>query len=86
MKTAAPCSFPGVFGIFCRVFFGAPDGFVVRNFASTMPRDSNDFLSYVQGLKTMSKVFRIAAIAGDGIGLEVMPEGVRVVEAAAKKF
>ena len=29
---------------------------------------------------------RIAVIAGDGIGKEVMPEGMRVVEAAARKF
>ena len=29
---------------------------------------------------------RIAVIAGDGIGKEVMPEGIRVLEAAAKKF
>jgi tartrate dehydrogenase/decarboxylase/D-malate dehydrogenase len=29
---------------------------------------------------------RIAVIAGDGIGKEVMPEGVRVVEEAARKF
>ncbi|MCS2609519.1 tartrate dehydrogenase [Halomonas dongshanensis] len=29
---------------------------------------------------------RIAVIAGDGIGTEVMPEGLRVVEAAAKRF
>jgi len=29
---------------------------------------------------------RIAVIAGDGIGREVMPEGVRVVDAAARKF
>ena len=29
---------------------------------------------------------RIAVIAGDGIGTEVMPEGVRVLEAAAKRF
>src|SRR4051812_18227565 len=29
---------------------------------------------------------RIAVIAGDGIGKEVMPEGVRVMEAAALKF
>ena len=29
---------------------------------------------------------RIAVIAGDGIGKEVMPEGVRVMEAAATKF
>ncbi len=29
---------------------------------------------------------RIAVIAGDGIGKEVMPEGLRVVEAAARKF
>ena len=28
----------------------------------------------------------IAVIAGDGIGKEVMPEGVRVVEAAADRF
>src|SRR5262249_44557407 len=30
--------------------------------------------------------FRIAAIAGDGIGNEVLPEGLRVVEATARKF
>lgn len=29
---------------------------------------------------------RIAVLAGDGIGNEVMPEGLRVVEAAARKF
>ncbi|MDG5975663.1 tartrate dehydrogenase [Hydrogenophaga taeniospiralis CCUG 15921] len=33
----------------------------------------------------MSK-HRIAVIAGDGIGQEVMPEGIRVLEAAASKF
>jgi tartrate dehydrogenase/decarboxylase / D-malate dehydrogenase len=33
----------------------------------------------------MSK-HRIAVIAGDGIGKEVMPEGVRVLDAAARKF
>jgi tartrate dehydrogenase/decarboxylase/D-malate dehydrogenase len=32
------------------------------------------------------KQHRIAVIAGDGIGKEVMPEGVRVLEAAARKF
>src|ERR1700675_1186767 len=31
------------------------------------------------------KKFRIAAIPGDGIGQEVVPEGIRVVEAAAGK-
>ena len=29
---------------------------------------------------------RIAVIPGDGIGKEVMPEGVRVMDAAARKF
>ena len=29
---------------------------------------------------------RIAVIAGDGIGTEVMPEGVRVLEAVASRF
>ena len=29
---------------------------------------------------------RIAIIAGDGIGTEVMPEGIRALEAAAKRF
>jgi tartrate dehydrogenase/decarboxylase / D-malate dehydrogenase len=29
---------------------------------------------------------RIAVIAGDGIGKEVMPEGIRVLEAAARRF
>ena len=32
----------------------------------------------------MSKAFRIAAIAGDGIGKEVLPEGLRVLEQAAR--
>ena len=32
------------------------------------------------------KAHRIAVIAGDGIGKEVMPEGVRVLEVAARKF
>ena len=32
-----------------------------------------------------SNDFRIAVIAGDGIGKEVMPEGLRALEAAAKK-
>lgn len=34
----------------------------------------------------MSKTFRIAAIAGDGIGVEVMPEGIKVVRKAAAKY
>src|SRR5689334_14148686 len=34
----------------------------------------------------MNPTFRIAAIAGDGIGKEVLPEGLRVVQAAAKRF
>jgi tartrate dehydrogenase/decarboxylase/D-malate dehydrogenase len=31
----------------------------------------------------MSKTYRIAVLAGDGIGKEVMPEGLRALEAAA---
>jgi len=31
------------------------------------------------------KTYRIAVIPGDGIGKEVVPEGLRVLEAAAKK-
>lgn len=34
----------------------------------------------------MTKVHRIAVIAGDGIGREVMPEGIKVMEAAAKRY
>jgi tartrate dehydrogenase/decarboxylase / D-malate dehydrogenase len=34
----------------------------------------------------MAKTFRIAVIPGDGIGKEVAPEGVRVLEAAARRF
>jgi tartrate dehydrogenase/decarboxylase/D-malate dehydrogenase len=38
-------------------------------------------------LKTTAKTaFRIAAIAGDGIGKEVLPEGLRVLDVAAKRF
>ena len=34
----------------------------------------------------MSQIRKIAVIAGDGIGKEVMPEGLRALEAAARKF
>jgi tartrate dehydrogenase/decarboxylase/D-malate dehydrogenase len=34
----------------------------------------------------MAQRFRIAAIPGDGIGKEVMPEGLRTLAAAAKRF
>ncbi|MCP5155538.1 MAG: tartrate dehydrogenase [Ectothiorhodospiraceae bacterium] len=37
-------------------------------------------------MATRRNNFKIAVIAGDGIGKEVMPEGVRVVEAAADRF
>jgi tartrate dehydrogenase/decarboxylase / D-malate dehydrogenase len=32
------------------------------------------------------KTFRIAVIAGDGIGKEVVPEGIRVLDAAGRRF
>ena len=35
---------------------------------------------------TNSRRYRIAVIPGDGIGKEVVPEGVRVLEAAAAKY
>lgn len=34
----------------------------------------------------MGRMYTIAVIAGDGIGTEVMPEGLRVLRAAAEKF
>jgi tartrate dehydrogenase/decarboxylase / D-malate dehydrogenase len=34
----------------------------------------------------MRRVYRIAVIPGDGIGKEVVPEGLRVLEATSKKF
>jgi tartrate dehydrogenase/decarboxylase/D-malate dehydrogenase len=33
-----------------------------------------------------NRVYRVAVIPGDGIGKEVVPEGIRVLEAAGKKF
>ena len=33
-----------------------------------------------------ARPFRVAVIAGDGIGKEVMPEGLRVLRAAAARF
>jgi tartrate dehydrogenase/decarboxylase/D-malate dehydrogenase len=36
--------------------------------------------------KPTNRKYRIAVIAGDGIGKEVVPEGVRVLEKAASKF
>ncbi len=35
-------------------------------------------------MSSKSKEYRIAVIPGDGIGKEVMPEGLRALEAAAK--
>jgi len=32
------------------------------------------------------KTFRIAVIAGDGIGKEVVPEGIRALDAAGRRF
>ena len=32
------------------------------------------------------KQYKIAVIAGDGIGKEVVPEGIRILEAAGRKF
>src|SRR5713226_5672390 len=34
----------------------------------------------------MTKTYKIAIIPGDGIGTEVMPEAVRVLDAATKRF
>jgi len=34
----------------------------------------------------MAKNYRIAVIAGDGIGREVMPEGIAAMEAAARAY
>jgi tartrate dehydrogenase/decarboxylase/D-malate dehydrogenase len=34
----------------------------------------------------MRRTFKIAVIAGDGIGTEVMPEGLRVLQAAVERF
>ena len=38
------------------------------------------------GVNVMNKNYRIAVIPGDGIGKEVVPEGIRVLEAAGRKF
>ena len=34
----------------------------------------------------MAKTYRVAVIAGDGIGREVVPEGINALEAAARRF
>ena len=53
-----------------------PYCFLIRSFDSTK----------IQAMNTNITPQRIAVIAGDGIGQEVMPEGIRVLEAAAVKF
>jgi tartrate dehydrogenase/decarboxylase/D-malate dehydrogenase len=40
----------------------------------------------VNALPEQQASFKIAVMAGDGIGKEVMPEGIRVLEAAAERF
>jgi tartrate dehydrogenase/decarboxylase/D-malate dehydrogenase len=36
--------------------------------------------------RSTNRTYRLAVIAGDGIGKEVVPEGLRILEAAAEKF
>jgi tartrate dehydrogenase/decarboxylase/D-malate dehydrogenase len=36
--------------------------------------------------KTNNRIYKIATIPGDGIGKEVVPEGMRAIEAAARRF
>ena len=43
-------------------------------------------LFIVPGVSGLMKTFKIAVIAGDGIGKEVVPEGIRVLEAAGRRF
>src|SRR5438309_9452219 len=36
--------------------------------------------------QSMARTYRVAVIAGDGIGREVVPEGVKALEAAARRY
>src|SRR5207249_7830669 len=36
--------------------------------------------------QSMAKIYRVAVIAGDGIGREVVPEGIKALEAAAQRY
>ena len=45
-----------------------------------------DMTASNNGKKPTNRVYRIAVIPGDGIGKETVPEGVRVLEAAARKY
>ncbi len=45
-----------------------------------------DRIRALQAGQIMSRRHRIAVLPGDGIGKEVMPEGLRVLRAAAKRF
>src|SRR4051812_39015934 len=51
----------------------------VRSKRRRLPEQSRTF-------SMSKKQYRIAVIPGDGIGKEVMPEGLRVLEVAAKRF
>src|SRR5690606_13440350 len=60
-----------------------------RRSAGPVAGRSLQFFHHLNPRITMSKNTgkkRIAVIAGDGIGKETMPEGLRVMEAAASKF
>ena len=43
-------------------------------------------LRHASAKNRANRIYKIAVIPGDGIGKEVVPEGVRVLEAAAKQF
>jgi tartrate dehydrogenase/decarboxylase / D-malate dehydrogenase len=54
---------------------------------SCKANDSNgEALGRMQDMQAAPKRYKIAVIPGDGIGKEVVPEGLRVLEAAASKF
>jgi tartrate dehydrogenase/decarboxylase / D-malate dehydrogenase len=47
---------------------------------------SSPFTPTASGLRGPLRSYRIAVIEGDGIGREVVPEGIRVLDAAAQRF
>jgi hypothetical protein len=57
-----------------------------RNLHDRAMNETNPKTQPRQRALMIDRTYRIAAIAGDGIGKEVLPEGFRVIDAAAKRF
>src|SRR5471032_759524 len=67
------------------VFLAGQSGYGPAEFVAARNASRKSQRRGVQ-MPNTNRVYRVAVIPGDGIGKEVVPEGVRALEAVSKKF